>query len=58
MLARALVGRPALLLVDELEHLLESADKVGAFARLRQAHAGTLIFSTHDPQLAALADER
>jgi ABC-type multidrug transport system fused ATPase/permease subunit len=58
VLARALVGRPALLLVDDLEHLLESADRSAAFARLRQAHAGTLIFSTHDTQLAALADER
>jgi ABC-type multidrug transport system fused ATPase/permease subunit len=58
VLARALVGRPALLLVDDLEHLLESADRMAAFARLRQVHAGTLIFSTHDRQLAALADER
>ena len=58
VLARALVGRPALLLVDDLEHLLDSADRAGAFARLRQAHAGTLIFSTHDMQLAALADDR
>ncbi len=58
VLARALVGRPALLLADDLEHLLDSADRTLAFARLRQAHAGTLIFSTHDRQLAALADER
>lgn len=58
VLARALVGRPALLLVDDLEHLLESADSMAALVRLRQAHAGTLIFSTHDRQLAALADER
>lgn len=58
VLARALVGRPALLLVDDLEHLLHGADRAGAFARLRQVHAGTLIFSTHDTQLAALADDR
>ncbi len=58
VLARALVGRPALLLVDDLEHLLDSSDRQAAFARLRQAHTGTLIFSTHDQQLAALADER
>jgi ABC-type multidrug transport system fused ATPase/permease subunit len=58
LLARALVGRPALLLVDDLELLLESADRLAAFARLRQAHTGTLIFSTHDRLLAALADER
>jgi ABC-type lipoprotein export system ATPase subunit len=58
VLARALVGRPALLLVDDLEHLLESSDRMAAFARLRRVHAGTFIFSTHDRQLAALADER
>jgi ABC-type bacteriocin/lantibiotic exporter with double-glycine peptidase domain len=55
VLARALVGRPALLLVDELEHLL-AADLEAAFAALRQQHRGTLIFSTHEPRLAALAD--
>jgi ABC-type multidrug transport system fused ATPase/permease subunit len=55
VLARALVGRPALLLVDDLEHLLD-ADAVAAFAALRQHHRGTLVFSTHDPRLAALAD--
>lgn len=58
VLARALVGRPALLLVDDLEHLLDGADRLAAFARLRDAHAGTILFSTHDRQLAALADER
>jgi ABC-type multidrug transport system fused ATPase/permease subunit len=55
VLARALVGRPALLLVDELEHLLD-ADLATAFAALRLQHRGTLIFSTHEPRLAALAD--
>ncbi|KPF45235.1 hypothetical protein D621_17980 [beta proteobacterium AAP51] len=55
VLARALVGQPALLLVDELEHLLD-ADLEAAFAALRQHHRGTLIFSTHEPRLAALAD--
>jgi ABC-type multidrug transport system fused ATPase/permease subunit len=55
VLARALVGQPALLLVDELEHLLD-ADLEAAFAAVRQHHRGTLIFSTHEPRLAALAD--
>jgi ABC-type multidrug transport system fused ATPase/permease subunit len=55
VLARALVGQPAVLLVDELEHLLD-ADAEAAFAALRRHHRGTLIFSTHDPRLAALAD--
>jgi ABC-type lipoprotein export system ATPase subunit len=55
VLARALVGQPAVLLVDDLEHLLD-ADVVAAWTRLRQHHNGTLIFSTHDARLAALAD--
>lgn len=55
VLARALVGRPAVLLVDELEHLID-ADIEAAFAALRRHHQGTLIFSTHDARLAALAD--
>lgn len=55
VLARALVGQPAVLLVDELEHLLD-ADVSAGFAALRQHHAGTLIFSTHDARLSALAD--
>ena len=55
VLARALVGRPAVLLVDELEHLID-ADTEAAFKALRRHHRGTLIFSTHDARLAALAD--
>jgi ABC-type multidrug transport system fused ATPase/permease subunit len=55
VLARALVGRPAVLLVDEIEHLLD-ADVEAGFAALRRHHRGTLIFTTHDPRMAALAD--
>jgi ABC-type multidrug transport system fused ATPase/permease subunit len=58
LLASALAGRPALLLADDLEHLLDGADLEAAFRRLRSTHRGTLIFSTHDARLAALADDR
>lgn len=56
VLARALVGEPALLLVDELEQVL-AGEPEADFARLREAFRGTLIFSTSDRRLAALADE-
>ncbi len=55
-LARALVGKPVLLLVDDIEHCL-AAPNVQALQRLFAAHAGTLVYSTHDLTLAALADE-
>jgi ABC-type multidrug transport system fused ATPase/permease subunit len=55
-LARALVGKPALLLVDDIEHCL-AAPSVQALQRLLSAHSGSLVYSTHDPALAALADE-
>jgi len=55
-LARALVGNPALLLVDDIEHCL-AAPSVQALQRLLSAHSGSLVYSTHDPALAALADE-
>jgi ATP-binding cassette subfamily B protein len=55
-IARALVGNPALLLVDDIEHCL-AAPSVQALQRLLSAHPGTLVYSTHDPALAALADE-
>jgi ABC-type multidrug transport system fused ATPase/permease subunit len=55
-LARALVGGPALLLVDDIEHCL-AAQPVQALQRLLAAYHGTLVYSTHDAGLAALADE-
>ncbi len=55
-LARALVGAPLLLLVDDIEHCL-AAPSVQALERLFLAHGGTLVYSTHDAALAALADE-
>jgi len=55
-LARALVGAPLMLLVDDIEHCL-AAPSVQALQRLFLAHRGALIYSTHDAALAALADE-
>ena len=55
-LARALVGKPMLLLADDIEHCL-AAPTVQALERLLAAHSGTLIYSTHDAALAAMADE-
>ena len=55
-LARALVGKPLLLLVDDIEHCLP-APTAQALQRLFQAHEGTIVYSTHDVALAALADE-
>lgn len=55
-LARALLGVPLLLLVDDIEHCL-AAPSVLALERLMRFHNGTLIYSTHDAALAALADE-
>jgi ABC-type multidrug transport system fused ATPase/permease subunit len=55
-IARALVGAPLLLLVDDIEYCL-TAPSTQALQRLLAAHRGTLIFSTHDRVLAATADE-
>jgi ABC-type multidrug transport system fused ATPase/permease subunit len=55
-LARALVGKPLLLVVDDIEHCL-IAPTVQGLQRLIAAHTGTLVYSTHDAALAALADE-
>ncbi len=56
MLARALVGEPGLLLIDDVEHALPGSARP-ALLRLMQQYRGTLIFATHEPALAALADE-
>ncbi len=55
-LARALVGVPLVLLVDDIEHCL-AAPSVPALERLMRFHNGTLVYTTHDAALAALADE-
>jgi ABC-type multidrug transport system fused ATPase/permease subunit len=55
VLARALVGRPRLLLVDDAERCLP-APAGESLRRLAAHHAGTLVYATHDPALAAMAD--
>jgi len=60
-IARALVTSPRLILADEPTGNLdeESADDVlAALSRARSAHGATLIVVTHDPQVAATADEQ
>lgn len=55
-LAAALVGDPPLLLIDEPERALPG-DPVRCLQRLLQGRRGSVLFSTDDPRLAALADE-
>jgi ABC-type bacteriocin/lantibiotic exporter with double-glycine peptidase domain len=54
--AAALVGQPAVLLIDDAERALPgpSATRLQAFLR---RYPGSVLFSTADPTLAALADE-
>lgn len=56
VMARALVGKPQLLLIDDIEHCL-TAPTVAALERLFAACPGTIVYSTHDRALAAGADE-
>jgi ATP-binding cassette, subfamily B, bacterial len=55
-LARALLGAPAVLLIDEIEHCLP-APRVASLRRLLDGYRGSLVFSTADAACAALADE-
>lgn len=54
--AAALVGQPAVLLIDDAERALpgQPAARLQAFLR---RYPGSVLFSTADPGLAALADE-
>lgn len=60
MLARVLVQRPRLLLLDEPTSHLDLGNRAHALALLRtlQAEGITVLFSTHDPQAAASASDR
>ena len=57
-LARALVNRPTVLLVDEPTGNLDSRSGAEVMALLRQFHAGgqTVVLVTHDPKVASFAE--
>lgn len=59
-LARALVGRPAVLLADEPTALLDEAGSAAVVATLREAHEKgvTLFVATQDPALAGRLSAR
>jgi ABC-type multidrug transport system fused ATPase/permease subunit len=59
MLARALLRGPTLLVLDEPTHHLDEAATDALLDLLRELKASiTMLVITHDPKVAALADER
>jgi putative ABC transport system ATP-binding protein len=57
--ARAIVGRPSLLLADEPTGALDDRNAEAVIELLMEAHrrgGATLVIVTHDPAVAALAD--
>lgn len=55
-LARALMAEPAVLLIDDV-HTCLPGEAEASLARLISAFPGTLIYSTQDAALAAMADD-
>lgn len=57
-IARALIRRPDVLILDEATSALDPTTRVEVVAKLRaRMRNGIIIFITHDPEIAALADQ-
>ncbi len=57
-IARALIRQPDVLILDEATSALDPDTRVEVVAKLRaRMRGGIIIFITHDPEIAALADE-
>jgi ABC-type bacteriocin/lantibiotic exporter with double-glycine peptidase domain len=57
-IARALIRQPDVLILDEATSALDPDTRVEVVAKLRaRMRDGIIIFITHDPEIAALADE-
>lgn len=57
-IARALVRRPDVLILDEATSALDPSTRAEVVAKLRERmREGIIIFITHDPEIAALADK-
>jgi ABC-type lipoprotein export system ATPase subunit len=58
-IARALVGEPSVILADEPTGALDTkttADVMEIFVRLNREHGMTVIFVTHEPEVAQYTD--
>lgn len=57
-IARALIRRPDVLILDEATSALDPVTRADVVSKLRaRMQDGIIIFITHDPEIAALADE-